>query len=114
MKDRTLQWFEASALAPQDRPALEVGDEVVSYGELRSRAIALAGRIVAAHGGQPDRVALVASRSVAAYVAYLAIQRLGTCVVPLNPDFGTLTCVFVGRLGVEPRTQGLKVLCSAS
>ena len=28
--------------------------------------------------------------------------------------FSTLTCNFVGRLGIEPRTQGLKVLCSAS
>lgn len=86
-RDRTLyQWFEATALARGGHPALEVGDAVLSYRELRSRALAFAARIVAEHGAPPNRVALVGSRTVAAYVAYLAVQRLGGCVVPLNPD----------------------------
>ena len=88
VEDRTLyQWFEATALAQPDHPALELGSTVLTYRQLRERALALAARIAAAHARVPDRIALVASRSVATYVAYLAIQRLGACVVPLNPGY---------------------------
>jgi len=34
----------------------------------------------------PGRIGLLAERSVLAYAGYLAIQRLGSSVVPLNPD----------------------------
>lgn len=84
---RTLYgWFEATALRLPDHPALEVGAETLTYGRLRALALTLAERIVRKHGGVPRRVALVASRTVAAYAGYLAIQRLGAGVVPLNPD----------------------------
>ncbi|MFE9368537.1 AMP-binding protein [Streptomyces sp. NPDC006711] len=80
------QWFEESALRLPGHTALEIGDEVLTYAELRRLALVLAARIVRKHGGVPDRVALVAARSVGAYAGYLAIQRLGAAVVPLNPD----------------------------
>lgn len=86
VRDRVLyEWFEGTALARPAHPALELGEAVLSYRELREKSLALAARIVAEHGRAPDRVALVAARTVAAYVAYLAIQRLGACMVPLNP-----------------------------
>ncbi|WP_257001980.1 AMP-binding protein [Streptomyces sp. WZ.A104] len=81
------QWFEESALRLPGHPALEIGDEVLTYAELRRLALTLAARIVHKHGGLPDRVALAATRSVGAYAGYLAIQRLGAAVVPLNPDY---------------------------
>ncbi|MEV5568214.1 AMP-binding protein, partial [Streptomyces sp. NPDC052196] len=80
------QWFEESALRLPGHTALEIGDEVLTYAELRRLALVLAARVVRKHGGVPDRVALVAARSVGAYAGYLAIQRLGAAVVPLNPD----------------------------
>ncbi|MFG2330903.1 AMP-binding protein [Streptomyces sp. NPDC048604] len=84
---RTLyRWFETAALSLPDHPALEIGDRVVTYAQLRAMALTLAERLVHKHGGVPRRVALVASRTVAAYAGYLAVQRLGASVVPLNPD----------------------------
>lgn len=94
--------FENSALRLPDRPALEIGAEVLTYAELRALALTLAERIVRKHGGVPRRVALVASRSVAAYAGYLAIQRLGAGVLPLNPDHPQQRNLDVAqRAGVE-------------
>lgn len=96
------QRFENSALRLPDRPALEIGAEVLTYAELRALALTLAERIVRKHGGVPRRVALVASRSVAAYAGYLAIQRLGAGVLPLNPDHPQQRNLDVAqRAGVE-------------
>ncbi|MDT0268028.1 amino acid adenylation domain-containing protein [Streptomyces sp. DSM 44915] len=80
-------WFADSAAAHPDQPALEVGRERLTYGELRRLVEGLAARLAAANGGQPPgAVGLLASRSVTAYVGYLAALRLGAAVVPLNPE----------------------------
>lgn len=80
-------WFAASAAEHPDQPALEVGAERLTYGELRRLVEGLAVRLVAANGGRPPRgVGLSASRSVAAYVGYLAALRVGATLVPLNPE----------------------------
>ncbi|MFE9633668.1 AMP-binding protein [Streptomyces sp. NPDC006463] len=87
-QDRTLyQWFADSAERHAQEPALEVQGHVLSYDELHRTALALACRLVEAHGAVPDRVALLATRTVSAYAGYLAVQRLGAAVVPLNPDY---------------------------
>ncbi|MGW5052565.1 amino acid adenylation domain-containing protein [Actinokineospora sp. NPDC004072] len=78
-------WFAHSAERAPGDPALEVGGEVLTYGELRTRVEGVATRILAAHGGVPRRVALLASRSLVAFTGYLAALRLGAVVVPLNP-----------------------------
>ena len=59
-------WFARSAATHgYDVTALEVGEERLSYGELRDLAERLAARLVAASGGTPPRrVGLLASRSV--------------------------------------------------
>ncbi|RCG26209.1 amino acid adenylation domain-containing protein [Sphaerisporangium album] len=92
MENRTLyQWFAASAERYPGEPALEIGDQILTYRELEERVLALSARVAvpltAAPGvdGTP-RVALVASRTLSAYVGYLAIQRAGAAVLPLNPD----------------------------
>ncbi|MEV1026103.1 amino acid adenylation domain-containing protein [Streptomyces sp. NPDC050264] len=79
-------WFANSVARHGDRQtALEVAGEVVTYAELDALSARLAGELVAAHGGVPARVGLLAARSTAAYAGYLAVQRLGAVVVPLNP-----------------------------
>jgi len=81
-------WFAASVAAHGDgQTALEVADDTLSYAELDAVAARLAGRLVARHGGVPARVGLLASRCTLAYAGYLAVQRLGAAVVPLNPGF---------------------------
>lgn len=83
---RTLyDWFAGSAGRQPHAPALEVGGASLTYGELRDRVTDMAGRVVEAHGEPPARVALLATRSVLAFVGYLATLRLGATVVPLNP-----------------------------
>lgn len=83
------RWFAESAAEHEDRTALEVGGEAISYGRLRRMAEHLAARLHTEHDVLPRRIALVVDRSVYAYVGYLAVQRLGRSVVPLNPAFPT-------------------------
>ena len=67
--------------------ALEVAGEQFTYTELDALAAKLAGTLVAEHGGVPARIGLLAARCLLAYAGYLAAQRLGATVVPLNPAF---------------------------
>ncbi|MGW5878732.1 amino acid adenylation domain-containing protein [Nocardiopsis terrae] len=88
MTDRTLyRWFADSAERHPDVCALDLGDTTLTYAELRSAALALAESIVDAHEGVPRRIALLANRSAVAFAGYLAAQRLGAVVTPLNPGF---------------------------
>jgi amino acid adenylation domain-containing protein len=87
MADRTLyEWFANSVQRFPDKPALEVGDTLLTYRELHRRVEAVAS-LLHAHGGAPQRVALLAGRSLVAYVGYLAALRLGATVTPLNPSY---------------------------
>lgn len=87
-RPRTLyEWFARSVERWPDEPAVEVLDASLTYQRLHNVALALAGRIVREHGGTPARIALLASRSVTAFAGYLAAQRLGATVTPLNPDY---------------------------
>lgn len=81
-------WFDRSATVfGDDCTALEVGEEQLTYRELRELAERIAARLVAFNGGvAPRRVGLLASRSVTAYAGYLAVLRCGAAVVPLNPE----------------------------
>ncbi|ONI91144.1 D-alanine--poly(phosphoribitol) ligase [Saccharothrix sp. ALI-22-I] len=87
MSARTLpQWFADTVRHHPDATALELADRALTYRELDRCAAALAARIRAAHGDRLDRVALLANRSLVAFAGYLAVQRLGAAVVPLNVD----------------------------
>jgi amino acid adenylation domain-containing protein len=80
--------FAGTVRRRPDAVALEVAGRSYRYAELEELAGRLAGLLVAAHGGRvPRRVGLLASRTVTAYAGYLAVQRLGAVVVPLNPAF---------------------------
>src|SRR5438270_162632 len=80
-------WFTAAVAEFGDQTALEVAGEQFSYTELDALARGLAGVLIAEHGGAPARIGLLAARCPLAYAGYLAAQRLGVTVVPLNPVF---------------------------
>ncbi|GAA0941721.1 AMP-binding protein [Nonomuraea longicatena] len=83
---RTLyDWFAAAAARHPTRPALRTSAGTLTYAELEEHAALLAERLVAACGTAPATVALHATRQAAAYAGYLAAQRAGAVVVPLNP-----------------------------
>lgn len=88
-KARTLyDWFSSAVARHGSVNALEVDDHYLTYDELAARVESMARMLVQAAGGQvPRRVGLLAARSLATYVGYLAIQRLGSTAVPLNPAF---------------------------
>ena len=98
------EWFARSAERTPDAPALEVAGSTLSYADLRRCADGIAAEILTAHGCVPERVALLASRSVVAFAGYLAALRLGAAVVPLNPGHP------VHRNGLICGSVGLDVL----
>ena len=70
-----------------EAPALSVGDERLTYGELDRRANRLA-RHLQASGVRPgDRVALLLERSAEMVVAILAVLKAGAAYVPLDPAY---------------------------
>ena len=88
MPDRTLyQWFAESVARVPEELALEVHEHRLTYRTLHDCATAIAARMLTAHGRAPQRVALLAARSVVAFAGYLAALRLGAAVTPLNPGF---------------------------
>ncbi|SER13331.1 amino acid adenylation domain-containing protein [Streptomyces sp. yr375] len=120
---RTLHdWFAVTAAAHGDRPALEIGAVHLTYDELSGLADRLAARLLAtlrpagapgtrraSRAGRSERVTrvgLAAERTAVAYVAYLAVQRLGATVVPLGPSFPP------GRNAAIARAAGLDAIVS--
>jgi amino acid adenylation domain-containing protein len=86
MKTRTLyDWFLGSVQAHPDAVALEVSSISLTYGELLVAVERTSAVMYRAAGGAPARVGILASRSLVSCLAYLAAQRLGATVVPLNP-----------------------------
>ena len=85
---RTLyERFAASADAHPARTALETAGRALDYAALRRLAEHTAARVLDVLGGRrPQRVGVLANRSVAAYSSYLAAQRLGAAAVPLGPE----------------------------
>ncbi|MEW2051423.1 amino acid adenylation domain-containing protein [Streptomyces sp. NPDC005476] len=76
--------FARTAGRHPGRPALTAGPTTLSYAELRAHAEAMAARLCT-RTPPPRRVALLAERTPVTYAAYLAVQRMGAAVVPLNP-----------------------------
>jgi amino acid adenylation domain-containing protein len=78
------QWFAESVARFGDHVALEIGDERLTYAELSDLVDRIASVLVR---GKHERVGLLAARGAVTYAGYLAVQRLGATVVPLNPTF---------------------------
>ncbi len=81
---RLYDWFRASVASAGSATAIDIAGQSLRYAELHAAVERMAGRIVRAAGQPPSRIGLLTSRSLATYVGYLAAQRLGAAVVPLN------------------------------
>ncbi|MET7756719.1 amino acid adenylation domain-containing protein [Streptomyces sp. NPDC005389] len=80
-------WFARSVERYGDeRVALEVGGQSLTYRRLGALAESHAAQILARTGPGPRRVGLLAGRTVSAYAGYLGALRAGATVVPLNPE----------------------------
>lgn len=91
--------FRQSAVAHRAAAALDVQDELLTYGDLSGLVDRLAARLAETVGRPPAAVGLLVSRSLAAYAGYLAALRLGATVVPLNPVFPASRNATMCRLG---------------
>jgi len=77
--------FQVTAARCGNRPAVEIDGAVFTYAEFLEAVESLAARLEASYDCRSARFALLASKSVGAYVGYLAGLRSGATVVPLNP-----------------------------
>jgi amino acid adenylation domain-containing protein len=79
--------FLATAERFPERPALVVGDRVLDYRTLASRAWTLASAIRRAAATRTPLVAVLAARSESAYTGVLGALLSGNGYVPLSPGF---------------------------
>src|SRR5208283_4266364 len=105
--------FLRSLRANPASPALELGDDVLSYEQLWNYA----GKITACLNANLDRaegvVAVLASRSIAAYGGILGILGSGRGYCPLNPKFPLeRTLVMLNASGCETLVVGQE--CAAA
>ncbi|MGF0176758.1 amino acid adenylation domain-containing protein [Streptomyces sp. Marseille-Q5077] len=85
---RTLpDMLEAQAEHTPDLPAVQMGEEVLSYAELNSRANQLARHLIS-HGVGPETVvALMMPRSVDVIVSLWATLKAGGAYLPIDPSY---------------------------
>ncbi|MFH8793724.1 non-ribosomal peptide synthase/polyketide synthase [Streptomyces sp. NPDC017941] len=76
--------FAAQARRTPDAPALDAGDERLTYGDLDDRSTALATRLTALGVTAEVPVGVLMDRSVALVVVQLALARTGGVYVPLD------------------------------
>ncbi|WDE09241.1 non-ribosomal peptide synthetase [Thalassomonas viridans] len=82
------QMFEARAAASPDMPALEFGEQTLTYRELNARANQLAHALRAQQAVTADTlVALYLDRSLEMVVAILGVLKAGAAYVPIALDF---------------------------
>ncbi|MEU7576082.1 amino acid adenylation domain-containing protein [Streptomyces sp. NPDC041068] len=82
------RWFADTAGRHPTATALELEGRAWNYAELHDLACHMADDLAAAAPARaPERVGLLASRTLHTYAGYLAVLRLGASVVPLNPAF---------------------------
>src|SRR5215468_7367856 len=72
---------------PASAPALRIGQETWTYGEITERAATLARRLREFDGGPGNLVAILAYRSMSAYLGVIATHFSGRGYVPLHPRF---------------------------
>jgi amino acid adenylation domain-containing protein len=99
-----VQLFEAQAKATPAAPAVSFEESVTSYGDLNSRANAVAHALQALGVGPGSLVGLSTRRSPALLAALIGIQKSGGAYVPLDPGFPA------ERLAYMLADSGAKVL----
>ncbi len=83
-KSTVASLFASRARVHPDRPALDDGARVVSYGELDRRAASLAGALLSRGVGRGDRVAVLSENRDEFLELVLAAGRLGAIVACQN------------------------------
>ena len=81
-----LQAFEAHAAAAPAAPAVRCGDTLLSYGELNTRADALAGWLHQQGCATGELIAVEALASEEFVLAMLGVIKAGCAWVPVDPD----------------------------
>ena len=78
-------WVRRHAEARPEAPALRLGEQRVSYGDLERASNRVANLLAAAGCQRGDRVGLLIPKSPAAVVAMLGVLKAGAIYVPLDP-----------------------------
>ncbi|MFB6500722.1 MULTISPECIES: amino acid adenylation domain-containing protein [unclassified Streptomyces] len=78
--------FAAQVRRTPDRPALEEGDESITYAELDRRVERLADCLRALGAAPEERVAVLLPRSAGAVVSLLAVTGAGAAFLPIDPE----------------------------
>lgn len=86
---RLLQHILSHGIERLGADALICGDDILTWGELRTRVLQLAGAIRSRLGGEAGRVAIIGDVSTDLAVAYLATIAAGHCAVPLQTSLRT-------------------------
>ena len=81
------KFFEEQAERSPDAPALISGSELITYGELNSRANQLAHYLRKLGAGPEVLVGIYSERSTAMLVGILGILKAGSAYVPLDPNY---------------------------
>jgi amino acid adenylation domain-containing protein len=79
--------IERHARRTPDAPAVECGNERLSYGRLDATANQIAHRLRRAGVDQGDLVAVLADRSVESIAAFLGVLKCGAGYVPVDPSY---------------------------
>ncbi|MBC9710976.1 amino acid adenylation domain-containing protein [Streptomyces sp. TRM66268-LWL] len=79
--------YAARAAAQPEHPALQFGEQVLSYAELDARANRLAHELAARGTGPGDLVALLLPRSPEMVVALLAVLKAGAAYLPIDAAY---------------------------
>jgi amino acid adenylation domain-containing protein len=80
-----VRWLEEAIAAHPDRPAVQVADDQLTFGELDRRARAVTSFLRARGVAGDSIVGIAADRSVHGYVAILAVLRAGCGYLPIDP-----------------------------
>ncbi|WP_083208845.1 non-ribosomal peptide synthetase [Brevibacillus laterosporus] len=70
-----------------DRLAITMGEEAITYKQLRDRTNQLAHYLLQHHLKKSERVALLMDRHIDTIIAMIAILKAGGAYVPIDPDF---------------------------
>jgi len=86
--DTVIELFEAQTARTPDRPALLLGDQVITYAELNGKANALARRLREQYSiGVESMVGVMFDRSESMIVAVLGILKAGGAFVPIDSTY---------------------------